>query len=59
MEFNLGNNVPMQLQFDEKFMRQLKLGEPQALPGVATPEERKYYFQLSKRGQGFTPEERR
>lgn len=29
------------------------------MQGVATREERNFYFQLSKRGQGFTPEERR
>jgi hypothetical protein len=28
----------------------MRLGEPQALPGVATMEERKYFFHLSKRG---------
>ena len=45
---------------DERFMRQVALSEsPTGLPGVATEDERTYYYHLSKKGIGFSPELRR
>ena len=39
--------------------RELNTGLRSSLPGVATNEERQYYYHMGKKGMGFTPEDRR
>ena len=45
---------------EERLLRQdLIAGRSDTLAGVATDEERRYYYHMSKKGMGFTPEDRR
>jgi len=45
---------------DERYQRQLMLAQSSnGFAGVATHEERIYYYHLGKKGMGFTPEDRR
>ena len=45
---------------DERLLRsKLLAGLPNGMRGVATEDERLYYYHLGKKGMGFTPEDRR
>ena len=48
-------------QADQEKMRkaQVLAMSPTGLPGIATPDERKYYYDLCKKGNGLSPKDRR
>ena len=55
------SQTPEELLADQqKWQRSLKLSEPtNGLKGTATEDERLYFYHLSKKGEGFSPEVRR
>lgn len=54
-----GNAVLVDVVDERQFRIERLAGHFNTIAGVATDEERRYYYHMSKKGMGFSPEDRR